>query len=55
MINQLIYMAIIIIGILFVVGAWYLTIIFCILLVAFYGAKLVLFIKEAWNAEIKPR
>ena len=47
-------MALIILGILFIVGAWYLVIIFCILLVAFYGAKLLIFFKEAWNAKPKP-
>ena len=55
MINQITYMAAIIIGVLFVVGAWYLTIILCILLIAFYGAKFLIFIKEAWNADTNSR
>ena len=55
MINQLTYMALIIIGILFIVGAWYLVIISCILLVAFYGAKVLIFLKEAWNADTNLR
>lgn len=50
MIKQLTYMALIIIGILFIVGAWYLVIILCILLTAFYGSKILIFFKEAWNA-----
>lgn len=55
MINQLIYMTLIILGILFIVGAWYLVIILCILLAAFYGAKILIFIKDAWNADIQFR
>ena len=55
MISQLTYMAFIIVGLLFIIGAWYLVIILCILLTAFYGAKILIFIKEAWNADTLSR
>lgn len=47
--EQLKYMFIIIFGILLIVGAWYLAIILLVLFTAFYGSKILIFFKEAWN------